>query len=289
MYALSPSNVSAPHPDFQQDCCWAHPFDHHVPDCERFEFDERGMPLRTRPQTNVEDLYRYTYAAGRVVSVEVDEVPFCVSNDFGDQSPCGVPDGAFDRAGPILWDDLRATVGRGEWIFDARGRLHEWRTPDGSGRNSFDGDRLSEQHRDTGSGMFTTRFHYGADGQLVLAERSGTGRSDRFRWEYDARGWTTRRVFPTGVVEYDNEYDAEGRLVRRTIRPIESPTQHGPTTTLLRRHDDHGLLVQQTREFDDRPGQAVTRWERDDDGVPLAVVFDGRRIDQSCLQHLARQ
>ncbi|NIR37177.1 MAG: hypothetical protein GWO22_14665, partial [Actinobacteria bacterium] len=136
-----------PHPDLQQDCCWGHPFDNHVPDCERFELDERGMPLRTRPVPNdVDDLYRFTYENGRVVRIEVDEVPFCESNDFGDLSPCGAPDGTFDRSSPLTWSDdgLRLTTVRGfEWLFDRAGHLVQWRTDDGSGRNTFADGRVT--------------------------------------------------------------------------------------------------------------------------------------------------
>lgn len=287
IFALSPSTVSMPHPDLQQDCCWGHPFDHHVPDCARFEFDERGMPLRTRPLGEVEDLFRFTYDAGRVVAIEIDEVPFCTSNDFGDRSACGVPDGTFDRSTPIRWDGRRVTAGTAEWLFDAEGRLREWRTVDGSGRNTFDGDHASEQLRDDGSQRVTTRFHYDGDRRLVLAERSSTDRSEQLRWVYDAQGWLTRRIFPSGVVAYDNEYDEDDRLVRRTILPVESPTQRSAPRTFLRRHDKNGLLVEENRQPNGRVGGATTLWERDDRGVPLATITDGHRIDQSCLQPLA--
>ena len=247
------------------------------------------MPLHTRQVGEVEDLFRFTYDAGRVVAIEIDEVPFCVSNDFGDMSPCGVPDGRFDRAAPIRWDGLRVTAGMAQWLFDAEGRLREWRTSDGySGRNTFDGNQVSEQYRVNGSQRFTTRFHYDGAGRLVLAERSFTDRTDELRWEYDARGWPTRRTFPSGVVEYDNEYDRDRRLVRRELRPIESPTQIGAPTTFLRRHDANGLLVEERRRANGRVGGGATHWERDDFGVPLAVIIDSRRIDQSCLRPLAR-
>ncbi|MDH5491377.1 MAG: hypothetical protein OEY14_05435 [Myxococcales bacterium] len=247
------------------------------------------MPLRTRPLGEVEDLFRFTYDAGRVVAIEVDEVPFCVSNDFGDESPCGVPDGTFDRSTPIRWDGLRVTAGRGEWLFDAEGRLLEWQTTNSSGRNTFETDHMVEQYQDNGVQSFTTRFHYNADRQLVLAERSSASESARFRWEYDAHGWPARRIFPSGVVEYENEYDAAGRLVRRTIRPIESPTQRGAPATFRRRHDTNGLLVERRGEAESGGAAAMTRWERDSEGVPLAVITNGRRVDQSCLQELAHR
>jgi len=287
--ALSPATMSMSNPDLEQDCCWGHPFDHGVPDCARFEFDQHGMPLATRATSEVEEQYRYGYQAGRVVTVEVDEVPFCVSNDFGDQSPCGVPDGTFDRSAAVSWDGLRMTAGGAEWRFDEESRLSEWRTRDGfSGRNTFEGDHVSEQYQDNGSAPFTMRFSYDGEDHLVLAERSFADHVDRLRWTYDAHGWPTRRVFPTGVVEYDNEYDEGGQLVSRVIRPIESATQHGAPTTFLRRYDEHGLLVEEKREPNGIVGSASTRWERDERGVPRAVVQNGQRVDQSCLLPLAR-
>jgi YD repeat-containing protein len=288
MFALSPSTVSMPHPDLQQDCCWGHPFNHHVPDCARFEFDDQGMPLRTRQVGEATDLFRFIYDAGRVVAIEIDEVPSCVSNDFGDQSPCGVPDGNFDRMSPIRWEGRRVTAGRAEWLFDAEGRLREWDTGERSGRNTFDGDYVSERIRDDGFGRITTRFHYDGDERLVLAERSFSDQTEQLRWEYDAHGWPTRRTFPSGVVEYDNEYDGDNRLVRREIRPIESPTLRGAPTTYLRRHDVNGLLVEEKREASGGSGGGTTVWERDNHGVPLAIITDGHRIDQSCLEPLAR-
>ena len=59
-------------------------------------------------------------------------------------------------------------------------------------------------------------------------------------------------------------------------------------TTFLRRYDEHGLLVEEKREPNGIVGSASTRWERDERGVPRAVVQNGQRVDQSCLLPLAR-
>ena len=281
-YATTPRLLSMPSPHLQQDCCFGDPFDA-VPDCTRFEFDERGFPLRTRPAAQREPRYRFTYEGGRFVSSEVDELAWCDSIE-GDQVSCGAPDGVFDRTVmAIRWEGLRAAAGPNEWLFDTRGRLLAWRdSGEGSGRNTFTGDRLTEQAVVNGSDSFMTRLHYDDAGQVVLAERASASATFELRWEYDAHGWTTRRVLPSGVTEYDNTYDAEGRLVRRTERSALG----SQPVTLRRRHDALGLVVEEAAEVN---GATVTtrQWERDEAGVPLSVVRHGERLDQRCFRHLA--
>ncbi len=279
------------HPDPELDQVAGDPFTA-GPDCRRFVFDERGFPVRTRPALEGEaprDAYAWTYdARGRVIEERVDSRPFCDIDDFGDQGPCGEPDGQWDQVIHFTWRDsgdggsivrfesgeersfdanghlIRATDARGDVIVESSyvdGQRMLSRTPDQSSTFRYDGPRLTEMRMHLTSGAE----------RLVL-------------WDYDERG-NLRGELIDGVphVTITNTY-RDGRLVA-----IER--EYGPNTTggpfeLERRHDGNGLLVGESITEDHTRLIRDRRRVRDADGVPLEVS-GGPDEDYRCLASLA--
>lgn len=275
----------------------SHPFTD-GPDCAHLELDARGFPLRTLPRSaseRPEDIYAWTYdGRGRVVEERVDEVPFCPINDYGDEGPCGVPDGTWDRITAYHWQDLAgggATLrvpGGWEREYDARGRLVRMTSP-GPDVRTVDVRRVEhEYHNDrlvaTRTNAWTATFAYDTAGRVVEKRFvRADGSSSNTVWMYDAMGNVTN----AGFLEYANTY-LDGRLV--SVRTSSRANNMTPAIVeTAREHDARGLV---TRLATSEPGvrvMAEQRWIRDERGVPVARSGGGPDEDYRCLAHLAER
>lgn len=289
---VQPHQLPDPSPDL--DLYVGHPFPD-GPDCARLEFDARGLPLRTLPATEQpKDMYAWTYdRRGRVVEERLDEVPFCPINDYGDEGPCGTPDGRWDRVTAYRWQDLAnggAIVridGGWEREYDARGRLIRV-TPPGPDLRTSDVRKVAHEYRGallavTRTNAYTATFAYDAAGRVIEARRVSDAGTNTVVWAYDTSGNLTRLGTGALAIDYANTY-RDGRLV--SVR-TSSSSMTPPLVEATREHDAHGLLV---RLVTGDPGvriMAEQRWSRDARGVPVGKSGGGPDEDYRCLATLA--
>lgn len=279
---VRPDLLGSPEPDIT--LALGHPFFDHGPDCRRFAFDERGMPRRTIPAPGEQaDAHEWAYdERGRVIEARIDRQPFCVANDFGDEAPCGTPDGEWDEVIAFAWSELAdgGSIVRwpgGERRFDASGRLVRAVSHDGQvTERAYREGRLTQ----VSSSERTMTFAYDAGHLTELRRQSSGGPDHVLRWERDPRGNAIGLIADGAeVATYDNRYD--GELLRAVCSdwPGRSPRVLEHT----REHDARGLLV---REVIGEPGLRVITelvWTRDARGVPASR----NGADYRCLAPLA--